>query len=77
MDRDGILNSDEILQMIHILLLVAKESNDVTWHKNINNHEIFDEIIKFSMQTTHNKVSFICEYYLYNIRHYFYIDFII
>lgn len=58
-DRDGILNSDEIQQMIHVLLLVAKENHDVTWHKDIHKDQLFNEIINFTIQSSHNKVSVI------------------
>lgn len=56
-DRDGILNSNEILQMINVLLLVAKESHDVTWHKDTNKDEIFNEIINFTLQSSHKQPS--------------------
>lgn len=43
-DRDGVLNVQEISEMINILLFVAKESSNSTQLKNLSYVQIFDEL---------------------------------
>lgn len=43
-DRDGVLNVQEISEMINILLFVAKESSNSTQMKNMTYVQVFEEL---------------------------------
>lgn len=43
-DRDGVLNVQEISEMINILLFVAKESSNSTQLKSLTYVQVFDEL---------------------------------
>lgn len=44
LDRDGVLNVQEISEMINILLFVAKESSNSTQMKSLSYVQLFDEL---------------------------------
>lgn len=43
-DRDGVLNAQEISEMINILLFVAKESSSTVQMKSLTNTQVLDEL---------------------------------
>ncbi|XP_065362386.1 ubiquitin carboxyl-terminal hydrolase 32 isoform X2 [Calliphora vicina] len=47
-DRDGILNHFETLQMINVLLFVAKENRNANMYKDITKHEALKDIVNFT-----------------------------
>ncbi|XP_046807837.1 ubiquitin carboxyl-terminal hydrolase 32 isoform X1 [Lucilia cuprina] len=47
-DRDGILNHFETLQMINVLLFVAKENRNANMYKDITKQEALKDIVNFT-----------------------------
>lgn len=62
-DRDGVLNVQEISEMINILLFVAKESSNSVQLRNSTYIQVFEELrdrantSKVSIQDTNNKIA--------------------
>lgn len=56
-DRDGILNYDEIKQMIEILILVAKESSSANNYKTINCNNVVNDLLTYSRKNSNSRQS--------------------
>lgn len=57
-DRDGVLNFDEIKEMINILICVAKESSTATIFKNVTADNVLNELYdRVSNKTSSIQVS--------------------
>lgn len=52
-DRDGVLNAQEISEMINILLFVAKESSSTAQIKSLTNGQVLDELRERTLNSVH------------------------
>ncbi len=71
MDRDGVLNYNEIKEMIDILIYVAKESSNSSSFKNITAEnvlvELYQRVSKGSL-TMDNGVAEVCAFIKLNLK---------
>ncbi|XP_037889986.1 ubiquitin carboxyl-terminal hydrolase 32 isoform X1 [Glossina fuscipes] len=51
-DRDGVLNCKETLQMINVLLFVAKENRNDDMYKDVNREEALKDIANFAVKNS-------------------------
>lgn len=75
-DRDGILNYDEIKSMIDILIFVAKESRNANNYRNTTRNQVINDLLRFTRNNTNQPsneiennslidVSFYCNLFFY------------
>lgn len=77
-DRDGVLNHEETLQMINVLLFVAKENRDSQQYKELTKQHIISDMLQFVQRKspdgvpsmlTHDNVSLTAEdFMLWNVQ---------
>lgn len=48
MDSDGVLNHTETLQMLNVLLYVAKENRNSTIYKDLTKQEALKDLVNFT-----------------------------
>lgn len=71
MDRDGVLNNLETLQMINVLLFVAKENRNANMYKDLTKQDALKDIFSFSSirsEQSQKWVSFIYNIYTSSIN---------
>ncbi|KAH8388821.1 hypothetical protein KR215_000251 [Drosophila sulfurigaster] len=49
-DRDGVLNHEETLQMINVLLFVAKENRDTQQYKELTKQHVINDLLEFAQR---------------------------
>ncbi|KAL7731872.1 hypothetical protein ACLKA6_017449 [Drosophila palustris] len=49
-DRDGVLNHEETLQMINVLLFVAKENRDTQQYKELTKQHVISDLLEFAQR---------------------------
>nr|XP_017021234.1 ubiquitin carboxyl-terminal hydrolase 32 isoform X3 [Drosophila kikkawai] len=49
-DRDGVLSHEETLQMINVLLLVAKENRDAQQYKELTKQHVISDLLEFGQR---------------------------
>lgn len=49
-DRDGILNHEETLQMVNVLLLVAKENRDAEHYRELTMQHVISDLLEFGQR---------------------------
>ncbi|XP_017956703.1 ubiquitin carboxyl-terminal hydrolase 32 isoform X3 [Drosophila navojoa] len=49
-DRDGVLNHEETLQMINVLLFVAKENRDAQQFKDLTKQHVISDLLEFAQR---------------------------